>query len=164
MSDRPAYIESIEGNIKTTTFKMEEPKSQIIIEQIHKKGFKTCLLCKKEFEYKSNNHYYCSNCRYDRWLNYMCDRQRNDKKEEMMFIKLSKLSPEQIDKFDDLINRQQFVEDVPIKDDNNCLICNSNRHLVKHHISYVPVEKVIVCKSCHVFLHCSLLKRRKCRP
>lgn len=160
MSERPAYIEVIEGNRKITTFKIGDPEEQQIIEQIHIKGLKICLDCNKSFKPNSNNQDYCTNCRKIKWNKYMKERMSEDR----LMMKLASFSNAQIEIFNELTNKQQFIEDVPINNDKYCIICKSNINLIEHHIRYTPIEKVILCRKCHVFLHNNILKRRKCRP
>jgi len=46
-----------------------------------------------------------------------------------------------------------------------CFVCGSKEKLVVHHIRYVPTSKtILLCPSCHVFLHNKLLKKERCRP
>jgi hypothetical protein len=34
-----------------------------------------------------------------------------------------------------------------------CLICESSKRLVAHHLSYDPLKIVTLCQSCHQYLH-----------
>lgn len=63
-----------------------------------------------------------------------------------------------------LAKEQQFGKEVEIKK-TKCYICKSKENLVIHHIRYFPKPKtVVLCQSCHMLLHRTLLKSKKCRP
>jgi hypothetical protein len=157
--ERPAYKEETQGNKRITTFKIGEPEEQILIQQVHIQGLKICLDCKKPFKPNSNNQDYCMDCRKIKWNNYMRERMAEDR----LMMKLSSYTDDQVKIFEDLIKKQQFIEDIPVINEH-CLICNSTENLLEHHISYVPEIKIIMCKKCHIFFHNMLLHKRKCRP
>ena len=127
---------------------------------------KKCQECGKTFIIKSKNQVYCSyKCRFDFATKYMKEYMRDEMRNRRIAEYALKLSKEQIEKFDMLIEKQQFIEDIPAENhDRECFICKSTEKLIEHHINYVPEEKIILCKKCHLFLHNSLLSRRKCRP
>ena len=163
MNKHEPYKEETYGRKRITTFNIEEPKETIKATPLKKE--RICLRCNKVFEPNSKNQDYCSKeCWRKNWNENMRKKQAEDRQEEKMFLKLSKLSKEQIDKFNELMERQQFIEDMPMIEKNTCYICGARENLIEHHIRYIPEEKIILCKSCHIFLHMSLLKGRKCKP
>jgi len=126
---------------------------------------KKCKECGKEFTVKRENQVYCSNeCRFKHERKYMRDYMKSEMRERRMFEYASTLTEEQIKKFDYLIEKQQFIEDIPTNHEKTCFICGATEKLIEHHISYSPEEKVTLCRKCHSFLHNSLLARKKCRP
>jgi hypothetical protein len=116
---------------------------------------KTCPICKTEFKNVDNRVVYCSNkCRIKAWNDYMKERMR--KQREHPFTE------EMMEKMKWLKENQQFTYNI-IYDE--CWVCGSKENLLWHEIKYQPecISKIL-CKSCHEFLHKSLLRRRKCRP
>lgn len=73
-----------------------------------------------------------------------------------------KLTKKQMDKLKDLAERQQII-DYEYKDYGICPICEKEKRLIEHHISYDPPERIYICYSCHAILHHRLLNREKCK-
>lgn len=126
---------------------------------------KPCKECGKKFQPKRGNQVFCSNeCRYKSlsayMRKYMIDAMRDRRIAEYALT----LTKEQVEKFDYLIKSQQFLEDIPVNSGKECYVCGSQKSLVEHHIKYVPEEKIILCRKCHIFLHNSLFAKHKCRP
>ena len=91
-------------------------------------------------------------------------REKN-RKHKIHYPSLIEYTEEQLNIFDVLASRQQFIE--YFIEIGNCCICGedgTNHKRVEHHISYVPEEKIIMCYPCHGILHNRYLKGRKCIP
>lgn len=67
--------------------------------------------------------------------------------------------PGSLEKFIQLSKEQTFLPKYVKKD--SCEICNSTKHLIKHHVSYSPVKIVTLCWTCHNYLHLGFLLRKK---
>lgn len=126
---------------------------------------------------------YCSDkCRCEAWKKYMrkyMRRRRLNKKlktgsltiEEFdrklaEFIRIEKNIIEWTDEMSErmtyLVTHQQFANNITL--DNKCWVCESKENLVQHHVSYIPTDVKVLCRSCHEFLHKVLLNGRKCKP
>jgi len=75
---------------------------------------------------------------------------------------LSRYTEEQISRFEELAFRQQFLDDYDRE--GKCIICGKNGVMILHHISYDPVETILMCTKCHSTLHNTFLKGIKCKP
>jgi hypothetical protein len=127
--------------LKKTTFKYAETK--------------VCPICGNSFEAKYLRTKYCSTeCSHKAWVNYINER--------MKFQRAHRFTPEMMEKMKWLKDNQQFTYDI-IYDE--CWVCGSKENLLWHEVRYQPeCVSRILCKSCHEFLHKSLLRRKKCRP
>jgi ribosomal protein S14 len=84
----------------------------------------------------------------------------------MMNIRGSLVYPktlEQIEKIKAIANRQQDANEF-FKINNKCEVCGSIENLVRHEISYSPLETITLCASCHGILHHRFLKNKQVKP
>lgn len=76
---------------------------------------------------------------------------------------ISSLSKEEMEKFQELAKQQQFMEECTIKEIGTCPVCNLEKSLLEHHISYNPEKTIYMCPKCHGILHSRFLKGKRCR-
>ena len=72
-------------------------------------------------------------------------------------------SPDQTKKFKELAERQQHIKKTRKITIGKCYICHKSSNdfkLIEHHITYIPEEKIIMCRSCHDILHNRFLGRK----
>lgn len=62
-----------------------------------------------------------------------------------------------------LMDHQEFVEAKPL--DKECWVCGATENLINHHVRYhIRVIEKTLCRSCHQWLHKTLLNGKKCSP
>ena len=108
-----------------------------------------CKICNKEFEGYIRRYppKYCSGkCAYKGYILEQKERRNKEKKKRRMSW---------------LVKNQQFSFEILL---DKCWICDSIENLVNHHVKYYPVIRKTLCRSCHEFLHKSLLRKKRCKP
>lgn len=150
--------------MSTQKFSLEKSPDEVDTEDKKLKEFnrkkRRCRACNKYFIPKVWTQIYCSSeCSKKARGFYVRQKMR-----EYRINKMRKTNPSLVKILEELASRQQFAEDIPIINHQKCIACGSTKRLVKHHISYNPEETVILCGSCHRFLHQVLLGKQRCRP
>lgn len=126
-----------------------------------------CRNCGKEFTPYEHTQYHCNKiCARE----YGVKRQRDyskklrEKTKQAKILSFIETYGKEAWKFLNEISKQQ--QKITIKKKDYCEACKSSdeeTRLVIHHISYSPIKIVTLCDRCHVTLHTSILKRKKCK-
>lgn len=45
------------------------------------------------------------------------------------------------------------IKEIALEYEWECEICEKNKNLVNHHVSYFPEEIIVLCNKCHTILH-----------
>jgi len=108
-----------------------------------------CKICGKKFEGCKRRYYpkYCSDkCGYKGQILKQKERRKKQKENNRMLW---------------LVKNQQFAIEILL---DKCWVCGSTKNLVNHHVKYYPAVRKTLCRSCHEFLHKSLLVKKRCKP
>lgn len=145
---------------------------------------KKCVICGRNFESPYPITKYCScECRkegYKRWRRqymkkywkehieqYEKQKTRNKKKPRKLGVggyvkkKFFEYSEEEQNKIIELAKIQQPRQQPIFAKYIKCAVCNSTKGLISHHITYRPEKKIIVCRSCHNYIHILTTKKHR---
>jgi hypothetical protein len=113
-----------------------------------------CPECGKELQNDRRIKYCSRECEFEARRKYMMERMRK--------LRAQRWTLDMSKKMGWLKENQQLSEDIIL---DKCWVCGSKEKLLWHHVKYHPecIGKVL-CRSCHEFLHKSLLRKKKCKP